>query len=71
MNYVHLVNTLFRRGAMWVQKFAAFNPMCVLSQIIYRTTFCTLEQFASENLIAETCMATACNNNNCHRHNRC
>jgi len=50
---------IFRRCAMWVHKFATFKQMCVLSQTIYRITFCTLVQFGSVNLFSETCMATA------------
>jgi hypothetical protein len=63
---------IFRRGAMWVHKFATFKQVCVWSKKIYRTAFCTLVHFGSAHLISETCMATACHNiNNHHYHNRC
>ena len=62
---------IFRTGTMWVHKFDSFKQMCVLSKTIYRTTFCTLVQFGSVNLISETYVATACHNSNYHHHNRC
>jgi len=51
---------IFRRGVMWVHKFATFKQMCVLSQTIYRTTFCALVHFGCVHFISETCMVTGC-----------
>ena len=51
---------IFRRGDRWVHKFATFRQTRVLYKTIYRTTFFTLVQFRSVNLISEIRMATAC-----------